>query len=419
VFIKKVQGIYQEFPGTFWTLMGATFIDGLGGALLFPFFALYVTQKFGVGMTEVGILFGIFAVMNFIGSLIGGAVTDKLGRRWMILFGLVMSGLSSLLMAWVDNLALFYVLAAFVGLLAEAGRPAQQAMVADLLPREKQAEGYGTQRVVMNLTVVIGPVLGGLLASQSYTLLFVADAVTSVVTAIIVYMALPESKPQPDESTSEQSMWQTLRGYGDVVRDGLYMAFLGVSVLAVIVYIQMNSTLSVYLRDVHGVSPQGFGYILSMNAAMVVLFQFWVTRRVSKRAPMLMLALGTAVYGIGFAMYGFVSSFALFFLAMAIITIGEMIVVPVGQALVAKFAPEDMRGRYMAMFGFSWTIPFAVGPFLAGLIMDNTNPNWVWYASGILAAVAVIGYLYLHTRVEEKVEESPELETLAAAPAGE
>jgi MFS family permease len=405
VIFKKAQNVYRDFPGTFWTLVGATFIDRLGGALLYPFFALYITQKFGVGMTEVGGLFAIFSVMNFVGRMIGGALTDKLGRRWMLIFGLIGSGLSSLLMGFVDSLALFYMLSGVVGLLAEVGGPAQQAMVADLLPKEKHAEGYGIIRVAFNLAVTIGPAIGGLLAARSYLLLFVADAVASLITAVVVYIALPETKPQASENSSEQSLLQTLAGYGDVLRNGTYMAFLGVLLLAIIVYIQMYSTLSVYLRDVHGVPPQGFGYIMSLNAGMVVLFQFWVTRRVSKYAPMLMMALGTAFYGVGFVMYGFVFTFVLFMLAMVFITIGEMIIVPVALALVAQFAPEDMRGRYMAMFGFSWTIPSAVGPLLAGLIMDNYDPNWVWYAAGIVATIAVGGYLWLHLWVGESSTE--------------
>jgi MFS family permease len=407
---KRVQNAYQEFPGTFWTLVGATFIDRLGGALLFPFFALYVTHKFGVGMTQVGILFTIFAATSFVGSMLGGALTDKFGRRGVIIFGLVTSALSSLCMGLVNDLNLFYILAAFVGLLADTGGPAQQAMVADLLPKEKHAQGYGILRVAFNLAVTIGPAIGGLLATQSYLFLFIADAISSAITAVVVYFALPESKPQQAEGEPEQSLWQAFGGYNKVLRDGMYMAFLVVSMLAVVVYVQMNSTLSVYLRDVHGVPAQGYGYILSLNAAMVVLLQFWITRRVTPHPPMLMMALGTAFYAVGFAMYGFVSTFVLFMAAMVVITIGEMVVVPVAQALVANFAPDDMRGRYMAMFGFSWTIPFAVGPLLAGLVMDNYNPNWVWYASGILCSMAILGYLMLHTRIRKRLSK-PEEET--------
>lgn len=408
--LTKFQKTYREFPQPFWILMGSMFVDRLGGALIFPFFALYVTQKFHVGMTEVGWLFAIFAGASMIGGVVGGAMTDKFGRRWMLIFSLIVSALSSLLMAFVNEIELFYILAGFVGLLSNAGGPAQQAMVADLLPENQHTEGYGIMRVGANLAVTIGPAIGGLLAAKSYLLLFIIDAVTSIITAFIVYFALPETKPEATETeTEEQSLWQTIVGYGSVLKDSPYIAFLLVSILGIIVYIQMYSTLSVYLKVVHDIPEQGYGYILSFNALMVVAMQFWVTRRISNRPPLLMMALGTAIFGVGFLMYGFVTSFVMFMLAMGIITIGEMIITPIGQALVAKFAPADKRGRYMAMYGFSWAIPNAVGPLLAGLIMDNADPNWVWYSAGIAAAVAVMGYVLLHLGIKHRFENEVDL----------
>jgi MFS family permease len=83
---KKIESIYQEYPRVFWLVMLGMFIDQLGGALIYPFFGLYITSKYAVGMTEVGILFSIIAVTSLFGSLIGGAVTDKFGRKGIILF---------------------------------------------------------------------------------------------------------------------------------------------------------------------------------------------------------------------------------------------------------------------------------------------------------------------------------------------
>ncbi len=394
--LNRARAFYAGYPSAFWTLIGATFIDHLGGALLFPFFALFVTERFGVGMTEVGVLFAIYAVANVIGSLFSGAITDKLGRRWMLLFGLVVSATSSLLMIVVKDLALFYTLAALVGLLANAGGPAQQAMVADLLKQEKLAEGYGIQRVSINLAVAIGPAIGGLLAAKSFTLLFIIDAISSLITALIVFFALPETKPAPREGEPEENLLNTLQGYGDVVRDRLFMAFWILTVLAIMAYNQLNSTLSVYLRDVHGYTAQQFGYLMSLNATIVVLFQFWIAKRVSGKPAMVMMSLGTILYALGFAMFGFVSTYLFFVLAIVIITIGEMIISPVAQSLVARLAPEDMRGRYMAIYGFSWTVPFAIGPLLAGLIMDNLSPYLVWYFFGFLAFAAAGGFLVLN-----------------------
>lgn len=407
--ISRFTNVYNRFPRTFWTLVSATFIDRLGGFLIFPYLSLYVTWKFNVGMTQVGTLFAIFSISSMFGSTLGGAMTDKFGRRAMLIFGLVVSALSSLAMGIVNDINLFYSTAVVVGLLANAGGPAQQAMVADILPEKKQTEGYGILRVVVNLAAVIGPAIGGLLATTSYLLLFIFDAVASVITAGIVFKFIPETKPKAQDDQPPQSLIETLLGYRFVLRDGIFMAFMVISIFTIIVYMQMNSTLSVYLRDYQNIPPQGFGYLLSFNAAMVVLFQFWITRRVKKRPPLLIMALGAILFAIGFSMYGLVTSYILFILAMGIITVGEMVIMPVSQALVASLSPADMRGRYMAVFGFSWGIPAAVGPLLAGIIMDNYNPDWVWYLCGIIGSMAAIGFVLLHQKAGESLK-TPEIQ---------
>jgi MFS family permease len=118
---------------------------------------------------------------------------------------------------------------------------------------------------------------------------------------------------------------------------------------------------------------------------------------------MALMAIGAALLGIGFAMYGFFSTYTLFVAAILVITLGEMIMMPVSNALVVKFAPEDMRGRYSFMYSISWGIAFAAGPYLAGLIMDNGNPNWLWYICGILGIAAALGFVILQDRFRRTV----------------
>jgi MFS family permease len=86
---KKAVAIYREYPRPFWMLALATLIDHVGGYLLFPFFALYLTARFGVSMAEVGVLFGVYSVSGLVGSTLGGGLADHFGRKRMILFGLV------------------------------------------------------------------------------------------------------------------------------------------------------------------------------------------------------------------------------------------------------------------------------------------------------------------------------------------
>jgi len=393
---RRLVATYHEYPRDFWTLVVVTFIDRLGGALLFPFFALYITHRFGVGMTQVGILFALFAASSFVGTALGGAMTDRLGRKGMLIFSLVSTSISSVIMGLVNDLNTFFLLALLVGVFTDTGGPAFQAMVADLLPPAKRAEGYGIIRVAFNLSVTIGPAIGGFLAARSYLLIFLADAAISLLTAIIVYYKLPETKPELAPGTQPETVTDTFRGYGRVLRDRVFMMFMGASILMGLVYMNMNTTLGVYLRDLHNIPESGYGLILSLNAAMVVLFQFAITRRLEGRPPLLMMAAGTLLYAFGFGLYGLVSSFTLFLLAMVVITIGEMVVAPVSQAISASLAPEAMRGRYMAVFGFSFGIPFAVGPLLAGLVMDSFDPRLLWLIAFVLGLVATAWFYALH-----------------------
>jgi MFS family permease len=400
--LLRVRSIYNEYPRAFWTYNLMVFIDRLGGFMLYPFFALYLTQKFEIGMSTVGLLFAGFSISHMVGAALGGAITDRMGRKSVIIFSLMLSSLSALGMGFAPSLGIFIAVSIVVGTLSSIGHPAHEAVVADLLPPEKRAEGYGIIRVIFNLAVIIAPAIAGLLIARSYLLLFIVDAVISLIAAAVVLFGLPETKPQGHAHAKPETMKQTFAGYGRVFRDTPFVAFIGVTVMMTLVYMNMNSTLGVFLRDQRGLPEMGYGSLLSINAILVVLFQFWIARRLERYKPMLMLAAGSLLYAIGFGMYGYISGFALFVTAMVVITIGEMVVTPFQQSLVASFAPEDMRGRYMAVSGLSWSIAFMIGPYFAGLLLDSANPNLLWALCGFFGILAAIGFTLLN-----KVHHSP------------
>ena len=403
----RLNKIYHEFPRLFWVVVGVSFIDRVGGTLLFPFFALYITQKFSVGMTEAGILLGMSSLFGLIGSTIGGALTDKFGRKQLILFGLVFSAVSTLAFGLVNEFSLLFPLMVVVGLLSSVAHPAHDAMIADILPEKQRQEGFGILRVVGNLSWMIGPTIGGFLADINFFYLFLIDAIISCVVAAIIFRLIPETKPEPHAHEQNESLWQTVIGYRVALKDLAFMAFMVAGLLMMVVYQQMYSTLSVYLRDNHNINPSGYGFLMTTSAITVVLFQFWVSRIIKYRPPFLMMAVGTVFYMIGFALFGVVATYVLFALNIVIITVGEMIVVPMSQAIAANFAPETMRGRYMAIFGLSWAIPSTVGPGAAGYILDNYNPNLLWYIGGALCALSVLAYYALHLRLGAKPQFAP------------
>ena len=119
--LKNGKKVFNEYPRAFWTYNVVVFIDRLGGFMLYPFFALYLTQKFDLSMSTVGILFAIFSVSGFVGSAIGGAITDRMGRKGVIIASLVLSSLSALGMGFAPTLEFFVVVTVVVGTLSSIG----------------------------------------------------------------------------------------------------------------------------------------------------------------------------------------------------------------------------------------------------------------------------------------------------------
>ena len=133
-YFKKQTG---DYPRDFWILVSAIFIDRVGGALVFPFLSLFITKKFNVGMTEVGMMFALFMGSAFWGNMLSGALADRFGRKSLIIVGLITSAVSTLGMGLINSWSRFFYFVILSGFVTEIGGPAIQAMMTDLLPGEK------------------------------------------------------------------------------------------------------------------------------------------------------------------------------------------------------------------------------------------------------------------------------------------
>ena len=123
--LVKFKQTYRKFSKDFWLLMFASFIDMLGGSLIFPFFSLFMTRKFNVGMTQVGTMFLVWALTSgLIGNVLGGALADRFGRKTNMIFGLIASATSALLMVVIKDIVVFYIAIAIVGIFEDIAGPA-------------------------------------------------------------------------------------------------------------------------------------------------------------------------------------------------------------------------------------------------------------------------------------------------------
>src|ERR1051325_10802546 len=193
--LERIQNVYQEYPRPFWVLMTGTFIDRLGTNLIIPFLAIYIVQRFEAKITQVGLIYTLFAIGSGLGNFLAGALADRFGRRFTLILGLVCAATARIALGLVGNFTGLSIAAACAGLFGVIGWPAQLAMTADLLGPQKRANGFSIQRVVINSTFALGPLAGGFLGPRiGYLPLFLADALTSYFVAVIVFSKLPETQ---------------------------------------------------------------------------------------------------------------------------------------------------------------------------------------------------------------------------------
>ena len=382
--------IFKRFPPGVWlvTLIGV--LNSAGFSLSLPFLSLYLYQQRDVPMTVVGLFILGSGIIAAAAQMVAGMMSDKFGRRPIILGSMMLAAALFIVMAFLINSVapVWAIIAAYVlvrcGLMA--ARPATQALIVDLMPKARLAEGYGLLRMGQNLGFGFGPAIGGYFwAVTSYGWLFGAAAVITGIGLLVTFTQLKETF---SGSNGEKVNFSAVLA---TARDRTFLGFTVISVVAFMGLGQFISTLSVYTVDRVGFSTVQYGSLLTMNAILVVALQYPAARWVGKFSRASALLLGMMVYTAGYLAMGFVGPYGLALGAMAIITMGEILFSPVSMAVVGELSPKSWRGRYQGFYGLAETMGISLGPTLGGALLDASAPDgrlavWAPIAAVILLA---------------------------------
>jgi len=394
--------VIKRFPPGVWLLMAVDLFITIGFSIAMPFLALYLHDVRGLPMSVVGTIFLVAGLCTAGTNMIGGMLSDRLGRRRLILTIMVASvfvygalGALAGLNAAVWLIALVYVAArSVVGTI----NPTIAAIAADLSPRDRLTETYAFIRVGGNVGFALGPALGGYLMTfiPYGWLLSVSAAMCLIVTALIFFF-LKESFAGGSERVNFKS---TIA----VARDRPFLMFIVISVLLVLSISHLGSTLSVFAVDRMGFSTAQYGLLLTTNGIMVAVTQYpvaWVVNKFRKAGG---LIAGSLFYTIGYFTLGWITSFDLAVVSMIIITTGEVVYTPISSAVVAEQAPPDKRGRYMGFFALAQTLGYSVSPLFGGVLLDlfPTNAPALWGTIASVGLVAAAGFAWWGTLMRRK-----------------
>lgn len=390
--LTRLRAATAGYPRQFWILFWGSLINSIGGSMVWPFLTVYMRQRLDVPLTSITLLFTLNSMTGLIATSIAGPAVDRFGRK--IAMGLSLAGNSAVYFAMMraDTLPAWAAVMASLGVIWPLYRVGADAMVADMIEPTRRAGAYALLRMVSNLGIAVGPMLGGFLSGISYAYAFLGGAVANGVFFLLVLLAVRETLPQRRDDPLAAP---TDGGYGPVLRDLPFLAFCGIYVVATMPSSIMMTLLAVYAKENFGVPESQYGFIMATNALMVVCFQYIVTRRAEGYPPLRVLTLGALLYALGVGSVVLGRGFPAFVLSMAILTSGELLLVPTATALAANLAPAEMRGRYMGLFGVTWNIGFGIAPVIGGLLSDRVAPVASWYGGLVLGLMATVGFFML------------------------
>ncbi|MFH1445811.1 MAG: MFS transporter [Chloroflexota bacterium] len=387
----------RKYPQQFWLMFAGLIFSTTGTTMIWPFLMIFVSERLGLPFTAVTSLMTIKAIVGLAASLLAGSAVDRFGRKWVMVLGLIGNGLVYFLMSGAQSYLHFALLMALGGIFSPIYRVGTDAMLADMFEPEKRVDAYALLRMGRNIGVALGPAIGGFMLSISYTIGLYAAAAGLGTYGLCVLFFVRETLHQTIEKRSS-SLREQFAGYIDAFKDGIFMRLVGAFTLVQICATLVWVLLSVYLKQNFGIPEEVYGWIPTTNALMIILFQVLITRWTKKFKATAVMMVGSIFYALSMLIISLSSDLSGFWLAMVVMTIGELILMPTVSAFVANLAPADKRGRYMSIYGLTWNVATGTGPLAAGILSDQFGLRAPWIAGIGVGLTSFIAFLRLGRR---------------------
>lgn len=378
-----------------WAVSVSSGIRSVGFGATWPFMALFLNLDLGIPVYLVGIIFTLGALVSIVFSLLGGGLADFIGRKKVILTGSIVSstlylGMALLLKAGAGAwpIAGLFVFTAVGGSLIF---PSANALIADVTTEDERSNGYVIYRILANLGWAIGPLGGSFLDERGIFWVFILVTVCSTAQAFIVYFLVRDRW----EERRKKEKLDRPRNISILSYDRFLVVFGAGTFFLTLVSSQFSVTLPVYAGLKIGLVPHLLGYIYAINGAVVVLGQYPTTNFMKRFPDIVSMIAGAIAYSIGYLLVGYSSTLVDLMLVMIVITMGENLVSPVMNTIVARIAPQEKLARYLGFLGMVNSSGRAFGPSVGAFFLSvyALNGLKVWSSIDLFGAFSIIAFL--------------------------
>lgn len=396
--LRRILGTYGEafgeLPRPVWLLSAITLIHR-SGTMVVPFLTLYLTAERGMSVATAGRYLALYGIGGVVGAVVGGRLTERLGSVRAMQSTLAVAGCGFIVLATAEQPAAIALVLLITSAAAEGFRTPSSAALGLAAPPSLRARAFALRRLAINLGMSIGPAAGGLLATFDYRWLFVVDGLTCLLAAVGVTLWMKADRPPSAAAGAAASASPPRPRIGG---DRILVAVLGCTMLMHLAFAQLFGTYPLTLKRDFGYGEAWVGLLLATNTVLIVLFEMVLIHRLSSRRPLRVIAAGALAQAIAFVLVPYDPRLAFAFLAITVLTVGEMLTLPVIEGFVANRVPASALGRAMGMLTACFAIVFVIAPVIGTAVYGAFGYRVLWLGCAGVAVLASLGFAWVDRR---------------------
>jgi MFS family permease len=406
---------YRGLPRQIYLLLIARTVIAMS-SFIFPFLTLFLSSRLHMSDMQIG-NYLLWVSLSYIpAALIGGKLADKIGRKWVYFFSMVLADIACFISGfyYTDDMVIYILIAGFFFM--NMGMPVLSAMMMDLTDPSNRQESFSLIYLGYNLGFAFGPLIAGLLFENYIQWIFWGQAILNLAAMSLIAIFVKDTLPgkceiasvaadasRVDEQASGETLWRSLLHSPEVLLFALFGSFYAFG------YAELGFVLPLQMADLFGTGDGSklYGIVWSLNGLFVFLLTPLTVLIFKKRHPLLNLAITGICYMVGMGLYALIDTLPLFYLMVVVWTFGEVLGATNSGVFIANHSPISHRARYQSIYDIIQGSGRAVGPMVVGIFLMSHTYMDAWQLVGLMCLIAALAF-YIMYRYYKRKEQPPE-----------